>query len=70
MRLFDHFNTATKDPCPICKTKDDKKTVLIIIDGTEQDGIAEAKQTHLDCIELRYKPEPGIIYQRIVEKGK
>ena len=52
MKVFDHPNTYTKFVCPICGTGDDKPVVLIPIDGTEKDGIMEARQYHLDCIKL------------------
>ena len=52
MKVFEHFNQSGNDKCPICETADDKQTVLIGIQGTQRDGIMEAKQVHLDCIEL------------------
>ena len=51
MRVFDHPN-MNGFRCPICLTDTDKPVVLIGIDGTEEDGNAEANQYHLDCIEL------------------
>lgn len=54
MRTFDHFNKHGA-PCPICGTHDDKPPVLISIDGTEDDGISEALQVHLECIQLRVR---------------
>jgi hypothetical protein len=47
MKVFDHFNA--KEPCPVCKTQDDKPTVLVLIDGTEKDHIYEAIQVHAEC---------------------
>jgi hypothetical protein len=54
MRTFEHFN-ASGAPCPICGTNEDKPPVLIPIDGTEDDGIEEAMQVHLECLQLRVK---------------
>jgi len=51
MRVFEHPNMVNF-VCPICNTNDDKPIVLIAVDGTEDDGIVEAKQYHLDCIQL------------------
>ena len=51
MRVFDHPN-MTDFECPICCTNDDKPVVLIEIYGTECGRNIEAKQVHLDCLEL------------------
>ena len=51
MRFFEHPN-PDGFLCPICKTGDDKPVVLVKIAGTEKDGIIEAKQIHLDCLDL------------------
>jgi len=65
LKCFDHFNANTA-PCPVCQTKTDSKIILIPIDGTEIDGIAE-------CINLRYKRDPVhylfLIYQKITDKN-
>lgn len=63
LKSFEHFNQTTKDPCPICKTKNDERTVLIGVDGTEDEGIMEAIQVHLNCIDLRFSKENGVLYQ-------
>ena len=65
MRTFKHRNTIGKDVCPICKTNEDKETVLIQIKGTEEDNICEAIQVHLECIELIYDKELNLIYQKL-----
>jgi hypothetical protein len=69
MKIFDHMNTEGDDVCPICKTKDDKPTVLVPIEGTKDEGIVEAIQVHADCIELQYRRGDqqvrGIFYQII-----
>lgn len=66
MKAFDHFNTAGA-PCPVCGTREDKPAVLVGKDGTAKDGIEEALQIHLDCIELRYRFDFGnsVLYQII-----
>lgn len=57
MRSFKHFNNSGDSKCPVCNTNEDKETVLIGIEGTEDGGNIQAIQVHLDCIELIYKPE-------------
>jgi len=62
MKIFEHFNNSG-EPCPICNTRDDKPAVLIAIDGTQFDGICEAMQVHIDCIELTaYKTNEKILF--------
>jgi RNA polymerase subunit RPABC4/transcription elongation factor Spt4 len=57
LRVFKHRNTIDpQDVCPICKTNEDDETVLVIIDGTQEGNIAQAKQFHLKCIDLMYLP--------------
>jgi hypothetical protein len=51
MRSFEHPN-MTNFVCPICKTSEDKPVTLVGISGTENDGIVEARQYHVDCIDL------------------
>lgn len=66
MRIFDHRNTSMPTQvCPICKTNDDKPTVLIPIVGTQEGNISQAEQFHVDCIDLSYHREEGIIAQVI-----
>jgi len=55
MRIFEHPNTTAKS-CPICHTMDDKPVTLISIAGTENGGICEAIQVHVDCLDLIYLP--------------
>ena len=50
MKIFDKFPKQVK--CPICGTNKEGKSVLIIINGTINERIAEARCYHLDCIEL------------------
>lgn len=40
-------------PCPICKEHSDKPVVLIPISGTEDGNIMEARQYHLECLDLQ-----------------
>lgn len=69
MRAFDHFNQSG-DPCPICGTVDDKPTVLVAIHGTENDGICEALQIHLDCIKLTAYRDNGQIFLGMAAEEK
>ena len=50
MKVFDHPNTANDWKCPICETNVDEPVTLIPISGTENDGVVEAEQIHIDCI--------------------
>ncbi len=73
MRAFKGPNLSGGWKCPICGTSDDKEVVLIGVDGTEDDGIMEGHQYHLDCIELmeynlKDKNE-RVIAMRFVNKG-
>ncbi len=52
MRVFDHPNMTGGFTCPICGTGDDKPVVLIGISETKKGNIMEARQYHLDCIDL------------------
>lgn len=65
IRIFAEF--PKDDKCIICNTNENKKCVLIAIDGTNKDGgmTHEATIVHLDCIDLRYEPKHGFIYQKI-----
>lgn len=63
MRTFKKFSQSDGDVCPICGTDDDKETVLIGIVGTEDGGNIQAKQFHLECINLLYYPKEKLIAQ-------
>ncbi len=67
MKIFQHANLSGKDGdvCVICQKKDDKPVILIPIVGTEEDGLMQARQAHVDCIDLFYYPEDKIIAQKI-----
>ena len=68
MRTFNHPNFSKKagnDSCLICKKQDDKPVVLIGIVGTKDGGNIQAKQVHLDCIDLLYYPDSNILAQKL-----
>lgn len=65
MKVFKSFNQSNEDVCPICGTNEAKETVLIGIVGTEDGGNMEAKQFHLECIDLLYYPKEKIIAQKL-----
>jgi len=67
MRVFEHGNFRALDKCPICGTAEDKPVVLVEKAGTFNDGICEAIQVHLDCLELTI--DGKTIYQ-IIRKDK
>lgn len=75
MRVFKERNMGGKYVCPICKTNEQKEVVLISKVGTgDSPGKKfqnyEAVQVHLDCLELWYDENRGIIYQKIGEDLK
>jgi hypothetical protein len=51
MRQFDHPN-MDGFTCPICGTAEDKPVTLIGIDGTQEGHIMQAKQVHMECLNL------------------
>lgn len=68
MRVFEHMNTSNGDKCPVCLTNEDKPVVLVAIEGTFKDGLHQAIQIHMDCLELTYSKDNlndtrGFIYQ-------
>lgn len=66
MKTFEEGNWSN-DVCPICKTQNKGKVVLVGIDGTESGNNIQAIQIHLDCIELRYNLDKKVIYQILEE---
>lgn len=52
MKIFKGFNGSGGDNCPVCKTAENKETVLIPIVSTKNGNSYEAFQVHLDCIQL------------------
>ena len=65
MRIFNEF--PKENNCIVCKSNENKKCVLIAIEGTNIDGgmTHRAEIVHLDCIKLRYEPKHGFIYQKV-----
>ncbi len=60
------FNSIGKGTCLICGTGKKGKVMLVIIDGTQDGNIAEAKPIHVGCIDrLRVNREMGVIYMKI-----
>ena len=53
-RIFEHPNMVNFE-CPICRSKADAPVVLVGIRGTENDGIIECKQVHVECLDLYRK---------------
>ena len=72
MRIFEHFNKEGRQrACPICGKNEDKPVVLVILGDTIEDGLAEAKQYHVDCINLIYNnvgSGQDLIYQNFQSK--
>lgn len=62
MRIFEHPNFGPGVKCPICKTRDDRPVVLVPIHGTRDGSIMEARQYHVDCIELTEMEINGMTY--------
>jgi hypothetical protein len=60
MRTFEHF-TQGHHSCPICGTDNDKETILIPIEGTQEGSNMEALQVHTECLQngLVYYSEMG-----------
>ena len=68
IRIFDSGNWdkrfSKKDVCPICKTQNEGKVVLIAISGTQKGHNAQAKQVHLDCLDLWIDDKNKFIFQK------
>jgi hypothetical protein len=67
MRIFEEFNTKSK--CEICKTNENKPSILIPKVGTKKGNNCEAAVFHVDCLDLWYDEEIKCIFQRF-EKVK
>jgi len=65
MRTFKEPNLTNDWKCPICNKADKKEVVLIGIAGTEDDGIVEAEQIHLNCISLIYDKQHKVLFQHL-----
>jgi len=48
-RIFEHPN-MNDFACPICGTQEDKRVVLVPIQGTREGVMVECEQVHLDCL--------------------
>lgn len=70
MRVFPRPNKKYGWRCPICNTDEDGEVVLIRIAGTEDGNNAEAEQVHLDCLDLVWDRENGIIFQILKREVK
>jgi len=64
MRVFEHPNLLGDWKCPICNTNEDKPVTLVGIMGTEVGRNIQAEQFHVDCIELTWDKQIGIIFDR------
>ena len=64
MRVFKKPNTTHGWKCPVCGTNEKKEVILIAVSGTEDGNIVEAEQFHLDCINLVYYSDQGVIAQK------
>lgn len=53
MNTFEHF--PAKDKCLLCGTNDDKPCILVEIDGTAKDGLAQAAPVHADCMLEKFR---------------
>lgn len=63
MKIFEEF--PEQDTCPICRTNKPGKCCLIGIAGTQEGHNIEAKVFHVDCLELLYYEENGIIAMKV-----
>lgn len=64
LRTFDNFPGEGK--CPVCKTNENDKCVLIAVEGTSREGIIETRPVHLACaIATYYNKEYGLLYRKI-----
>lgn len=67
MRIFEKPNLSNDWKCPICKTAEEKHTVLIAVSGTQEGNIIQAEQFHLDCLDLMYYKKPKTISPCIIQ---
>lgn len=62
-RTFEHFPDDVK--CPVCLTSKDAECLLIPIDGTHKERIAQAIPVHLWCaVATNYNKEMKVFYRR------
>ena len=70
MKIFANPNLSNKWKCPICGTNKDIPVILIPVYGTEEGNNMQARQYHVDCIDLMERDLPNgqkIIYQACEE---
>ncbi len=74
-RTFAHF--PKQSTCPVCGTSEDAECLLVPIDGTQKDRIAEAVPVHLWCaVAKQFQPAGKMLYRwaehgwRRARKGK
>lgn len=61
MRSFPLPNLCNNWKCPICGKNTEEPVVLIPIEGTEEEGLMQAEQFHVSCINLVYrKPSSSV----------
>jgi len=65
MKIFKNPNLSGGWKCPICKESKLGEVVLVGINGTQEDGLMQAEQIHLECIDLLYYPKDKILAQKI-----
>lgn len=65
MKIFKHANLSEKDTCLVCQLPEDKPVVLVGIVGTEERNNMQAKQVHVDCLNLLFYPKMGVIGQKL-----
>ncbi len=62
MKVFKKFNCSRGLKCFVCRLGTEKEAVLVTIQGTENGAVSEARQYHLDCINLVEQTINGRIY--------
>jgi hypothetical protein len=66
-RTFQHFPPNVV--CPACGTSEDDECILLAIDGTRTDTIAEAQPVHLWCAIAEHYNRDLTIFYRVVTKS-
>lgn len=61
MKVFEKPNLSRDWKCPVCKTSDVKPITLVGIAGTEDDGIIECEQFHIDCMEPVWHKDQNVV---------
>ena len=68
MKIFKHGNFTNGSTCFICGGTQDGPVTLIGVVGTQVGYNMEAKQAHVDCLELLYYPDMEVIAMKLKEK--